>query len=921
MSLEPWYKVVTPREEVREGRSFNPDEFAIALEQVVSGRAPADYREPAKFFARTYFSRALTEHTGMVLRRLAGETSNTSPVMTLVTQFGGGKTHTLTTLLHLVRAGAKASAYPGIAELLEKAPLSAVPSAKVAVFVGNAWDPTLGRETPWLDVAHQLAGEAGIRTLGPAATTTPPGTDTLARLFEAADAPVLVLFDEVLNFMNRHRGMAEHFHAFIQNLTVAMTGMPRGAAVISLPRSQVEMTPWDEQWQDRITKVVRRTAKDLIANDEAEISEVVRRRLFEKLGDERVRRRVAKAYADWCFERRDRLPAEWMAVDTATTEAKARDFLQSRFESCYPFHPATLSVFQRKWQVLPQYQQTRGTLAMLAQWISWAQRDGYAKARTEPLVTLGSAPLHAPEFRGVVLGQLGDARLIAALDTDLAGDHAHARALDVDTKGALKAIHTRVGSAVLFESSGGQVQRIAHLPELRFAIGEPDVETTSVDNAAIALEQRAYYVRRQGDGYAIGSKPTLKKVVSDKRASLDDERDVRPALEALIKAEFERGRSVPLVYFPTADAEVPDAPRLTMVVGAPDEGWNGGAIRERVAAWTRARGKSQRLYPGALVWCMPRASRVLRDKVEMAVAWKRVRTDVEDGTIGGDYDKADRAELTVRVKEAEDAARDEVWAAYRFVVVAESAGKDGLKEIDLGAGHASQGETLTGRALAALKAEGLLNEGIGAGYLERNWPVALKESGAWPLSGLRQAFLDGSLTRLADPDAVLRRKIVEFVARGDFGLASGAQSGGGYERTWFKTILPPDEVSFEAGVVLVTKAVAARLTEASTVPAEPGGATDTRTLDGETATTGIPEPQPQPQPGAGPTTVRVSGEVPSELWNKIGTRLLPKLRNAGTVRATVSFEVEVATAGRVALLDELRNAIEELGVADRVRCE
>jgi hypothetical protein len=38
--MEPWYKVATPRKEVREGRSFNPDEFAIALEQVVAGSAP-----------------------------------------------------------------------------------------------------------------------------------------------------------------------------------------------------------------------------------------------------------------------------------------------------------------------------------------------------------------------------------------------------------------------------------------------------------------------------------------------------------------------------------------------------------------------------------------------------------------------------------------------------------------------------------------------------------------------------------------------------------------------------------------------------------------------------------------------------------------------------------------------------------------
>jgi len=31
--MEPWYKVATPRREVREGRSFNPDEFAIALDR------------------------------------------------------------------------------------------------------------------------------------------------------------------------------------------------------------------------------------------------------------------------------------------------------------------------------------------------------------------------------------------------------------------------------------------------------------------------------------------------------------------------------------------------------------------------------------------------------------------------------------------------------------------------------------------------------------------------------------------------------------------------------------------------------------------------------------------------------------------------------------------------------------------------
>ena len=421
MALDPWYKTVTLRKEVREGRSFSPDEFAIALEQIVAQTAPVDYRDPAQFFSRTCFTRALKEHAGMVLRRLSGKTENTAPVLTLVTQFGGGKTHTLASLYHIANAGADAAKFPGVADLLNEAGMAEAPPARVGVFVGNAWDPAEGRETPWIDLARQLAGDKGVAALGAAARTTPPGTEALANVFAAADAPVLLLFDEVLNFVNRHRPMAEPFHAFLQNLTVAVTGTTQAAALISLPRSQVEMTDWDQQWQDRITKVVRRVARDLIANDESEISEVVRRRLFEDLGNERTRKRVAKTYADWCFERTARLPAEWLAVDTATTEAKAREFLRGRFEVCYPFHPATLSVFQRKWRALSQFQQTRGALAMLAQWISWAVREQFTKARTEPLITLGSAPLDVPEFRAVVLGQLGESRLDVAIDADLAG--------------------------------------------------------------------------------------------------------------------------------------------------------------------------------------------------------------------------------------------------------------------------------------------------------------------------------------------------------------------------------------------------------------------------------------------------------------------------------------------------------------------
>jgi len=925
--MEAWYKVTTPRKEVREGRSFNPDEFAIHLEQVIAKTAPEDYREPEQFFARTCFTRALREHAGMVLRRLSGETANTAPVMTLITQFGGGKTHTLTALYHLVTNGAKALSYPGIDNLIKEAGISTVPQARVATFVGNAWDPQEGRETPWIDVARQLAGDKGVNVLGAAAKTTPPGTEALARVFEAADAPVLLLFDEVLNFLNRHRSMADQFHAFIQNLSVATTGTTQGAAVISLPRSQVEMTEWDMQWQDKITKVVRRVAKDLIANDETEISEVIRRRLFEDIGSERVRKNICKAYADWCFDRRAQLPPEWTAVDSATTEAKSREYLRKRFEVCYPFHPATLSVFQRKWQALSQYQQTRGTLAMLAQWISWAYRTGFTEARREPMITLGSAPLDVPEFRSVVLGQLGESRLVAAIDSDISGAQSHARALDADTKGALRNIHRRVATTILFESSGGQIDKVAHLPELRFALGEPDVDTTSVDNAAFALEDKSYFIRRVGsDGFKISHQPTMKKVVNDRRASLDEDTEIKPAMRLLVQKEFDRGASIPIVHFPADGSSVQDTPRLTLVLVAPDSEWTGsGTLREQIAEWTRQRGKSPRLYPGSLVWCLKRPGRDLRDKVELWLAWKRVAKEIAEGTLGGDFDRADRADIQSKVSDAEEAAKDEVWGGYRFVVIADSHEPDGLKTIDLGAGHSSGGETLCGRVITALKSQALLNESVGAGYIERNWPPALKESGAWPLASLRQSFLNGSLTRLLDPDTTLRGKIVEFVSRGDFGLASGQKPDGTYERVWFNEPLGVDEVTFESGVFLLLKSKANSLKTVQEPGAEseptPGPEPTPVGGHGEPTPGPTPEPQPEPTPSAGTRTFRISCDVPPEIWNRLGTKVLPKLRGGSDLKIGIEFSVTIDGQLAKSFETDLKQILEDLGLTGRIHVE
>jgi hypothetical protein len=557
---------------------------------------------------------------------------------------------------------------------------------------------------------------------------------------------------------------------------------------------------------------------------------------------------------------------------------------------------------------------------MFAQWISIAYPEGYKKARREPLITLGSAPMDVPAFRGVVLSQLGEPRLVPAIDADISGPQSHARALDVDTKGPLRDIHCRVATTILFESSGGQVEKLAHLPELRFALGEPEVDTTSIDNAAYALESKAFFISRVGsDGFRIYHKATIRKAVNDRRASLDEDEEIKPTIKSLVRKEFERGVSIPFVPFPKDGSVIQDSPKLTLVLMDAELEWSGtGPLRQQIAEWTKQHGKSPRLYPGSLIWCLKKPGRDLREKVELWLAWKRVFTEVTEGTLGADFDRADRADIQSKVKDAEEDAKDEVWGGYRFAVIFDSRETEGLKAIDLGAGHASSGETLCGRIIAALKSQALLNESVGAGYIERNWPPALKQSGAWPLASLRQSFLNGSLTRLIDPDSILRNKIVEFVGEGDLGLASGQRPGGTYDRIWFEEQISSDEVTFEAGVFLLTKAKAKAL-KAGMKP-EPGVVVGPAP---EPVIEEVKEREREKEAAAGiqTKTIRLVGTVPPEIWNRLGTKIIPKLKSGSDLKIGVDFSVTVNAESARSVESDLHQILEDLGLKGKIQIE
>lgn len=93
-----------------------------------------------------------------------------------------------------------------------------------------------------------------------------------------------------------------------------------------------------------------------------------------------------------------------------------------------------------------------------------------------------------------------------------------------------------------------------------------------------------------------------------------------------------------------------------------------------------------------------------------------------------------------------------------------------------------------------------------------------------------------------------------------------------------------------------------------------------------------PTPTPAPQPGATPVsptpepaasmrTLRLAGTVPPEVWNRLGTKILPKLRSGSELKIGVEFTVTVPANAANGLASELRQILQELGLGNSVKVE
>ena len=127
---------------------------------------------------------------------------------------------------------------------------------------------------------------------------------------------------------------------------------------------------------------------------------------------------------------------------------------------------------------------------------------------------------------------------------------------------------------------------------------------------------------------------------------------------------------------------------------------------------------------------------------------------------------------------------------------------------------------------------------------------------------------------------------------GDFGLASGAQNDGTYSRLWHAEPIRQEEVSFESSVFLLTKVKGEERKRMSEDP----HSHNRNPLQAQDRNPSLsPEFDPEPTPGDQKATLRLVGTVPPEVWNRLGTKVLPKLRSGDDLCVGIEFSVSVGS--------------------------
>lgn len=695
---KPWHEVVALRDDLKTG-DLSLTMFAADLYEVLMrrGKQPV-YEDPNSFFSLTFPTHNLRNLVRDVALRLANK--NDKAVRQLELTYGGGKTHTLITLLHLVHDPESLPDLPAVHEF-KQAIDHILPKARVAGLCFDKLDVEKGMEVrgpdgktrrlkhPWSVLAYQLAGDEGLKLLhadGKAEEReTSPAENTLNDLLEMPlkeDLSVLILMDEVLMYVKekviQDRAWRDRLMNFFQCLTQAATKVKRCCIVASLLATDPKKT------NDELGRQLLGDFYDIFRREKEEgvepvvkedVAEVLRRRFFtpDSIRDrEAFRQHVIAALKGI------------QAVDEQTS--KAGSAAEERFRRSYPFHPDLTEVLYANWTQMRGFQRTRGVLRTFA----LALREA-AQWDESPLVGPASL-LNTPGQEDLSEGMR---ELVTVADTEehegrktawtpiLAGELNRAREIQKESVGLkFREIEQSVVATFLHSQPIGQS---AHTRDLTVLVGATRPDKIELEKGLLRWSQGSHWLddlhasnSEQLPGtWRLGNRPNLNQMHSVASKGISDD-----VVRARLIDEIGRVKKLTLgasaagvqVHtLPVKPSDVKDDGAFRYAVlgpGAACESGKPSASARRFLEENTGPDNPRKENRNAVILLCPTKDGldVADARVRDYLGWETVRDELKKQEEGGSIDAARMQTLLLNIEKAKGRVPEAIRQAYTTVV-------------------------------------------------------------------------------------------------------------------------------------------------------------------------------------------------------------------------------------------------------------